>query len=239
MMFRNNTMVFVVGEIGVNWDGDYTLLEQILLKAKDARFDAVKFQAFDSNIIKDHPEASKLIKTAISEENIEKIDNLAKSVGIEWFCTPMYPEAVDLLNPYVKRFKIRTHDGKTLIDGNPSELVEKILQTDKPVIVSSEKNPINSKFYEHPKIDWLYCVPKYPCELKDLDFTEIRDFDGYSNHCPNIIAPLMASILGSKIIEVHITSDKSKKFVDNPVSFDYKEQKELLKEIRDMEKIKK
>ena len=43
------------------------------------------------------------------------------------------------------------------------------------------------------------------------------------------MAPLTAVILGAKIIEVHITSDKTKNFFDNNVSFDYDEIKEIMK----------
>ena len=41
------------------------------------------------------------------------------------------------------------------------------------------------------------------------------------------------------IIEIHITASKSKDYVDNPVSFDYNELKELVKLIRLSEQIKK
>ena len=54
-----------------------------------------------------------------------------------------------------------------------------------------------------------------------------------------MIAPLTAAILGSKIIEIHVTSNKVKNYIDNPVSFDYIEQKELVEYIRLAEKIKK
>ena len=84
----------------------------------------------------------------------------------------------------------------------------------------------------------MYCVPKYPCSLKDLDYSKINDFDGFSNHCPDIIAPLTAVILGSKIIEVHITLDRSKDFIDNPVSFEPNELFDLVKLIRKSEEIK-
>jgi len=65
----------------------------------------------------------------------------------------------------------------------------------------------------------------------------LSDFDGYSNHCPDIIAPLTSATLGAKIIEVHITPDKSKSFVDNPVSFDYQELTSLVDNLRKIEKI--
>ena len=110
--------------------------------------------------------------------------------------------------------------------------------TKKEIIVSCEYSPRNSKYYTDPRIKWLYCVPKYPCSLADLDFSQIKDFNGYSNHCPFIVAPLSAAINGAKIIEVHITSDKSKSFIDNNVSFDYIELKNLVNLIRQSEKMK-
>ncbi len=92
--------------------------------------------------------------------------------------------------------------------------------------------------YGKSNIKWLYCVPKYPANLQDLDFSELGEFDGYSNHVPKIIAPLTAAILGAKIIEVHITPSKQKNFIDNNVSFDFEELKNLVSFLRDSEKIK-
>ena len=225
-------MVFVVAEIGVNWEGDFELARQMMINAKNAGCNAVKFQAYSEDMVKEHLGCSRLMNSTITKNNIETINGLAKSVGIEWFCTPMYPEAVDMLEPFVKRFKIRVYDGKPLLENKTTELFERILKTGKEIIISSQISPRNTKYFEHSKIKWLYCIPKYPCSLSDLDFRSIKDFDGFSNHCPHIIAPLTAAILGAKIIEVHITSDKSQNFIDNNVSFDYQELNELVKQIR-------
>lgn len=236
-MSRTN-MFFVVAEIGVNWDGDYELAKDMMKESKDSGCDAVKFQAYQKELVKNHPESARLVKSTITKNNVETINEISKSVGIEWFCTPMYPEAVDFLNPYVKRFKIREIDGRNLLENNSTELFERVYQTKKEIIVSCEYSPRNSKYYTDPRIKWLYCVPKYPCSLADLDFSQIKDFNGYSNHCPFIVAPLSAAINGAKIIEVHITSDKSKSFIDNNVSFDYIELKNLVNLIRQSEKMK-
>jgi len=231
-------MVFLVAEIGVNWDGDFELVREMMSNSKEAGCDAVKFQAFDEKIVHSHPEKSRLLKTSISKSNIDEINDLAKSVGIEWFCTPMYPEAVDLLDPYVKRFKLRFHDGVTLLQNKTTKLFEKLVKTNKEIIISSQNSPRDCIFNKHEQVKWLYVVPKYPCKISDIDFSMLKDFDGYSNHCPYIIAPLTATILGARIIEVHITTDKSRDFIDNPVSFDYIELNELLRLIRLSEKIK-
>jgi len=230
-------MVFVVAEIGVNWDGNFDLAKEMIYKSKSAGCDAVKFQAFEEDLIKNHPDKMRLIESSISEKNIKIINDLAKSIGIEWFCTPMYPEAVDLLDPYVKKFKMRVSDGISLLENKKSEIFERISKTDKIVFVSSERSPRSSLYYNNSNIKWLYCVPKYPCDLSDLNFKNLKDFHGFSNHCPKIIAPLTAAILGTGIIEVHITSDKSKNYADNNVSFDYSELNDLVRLIRSSKEI--
>jgi sialic acid synthase SpsE len=44
-------LVFVTAEIGMNWDGDFSLIEKMMNDAKDTGFDAVKLQSFDEKII--------------------------------------------------------------------------------------------------------------------------------------------------------------------------------------------
>src|SRR3972149_7045393 len=225
-------MVFVVAEIGVNWDGDRDLLKKMISVSKESGCNAVKFQAFTEQMVQNHPQKSRLMKSSISENNVEIINDIANSIGIEWFCTPMYPEAVIFLNPFVKRFKIREFDGRGILKNEKSELFESIYRTKKEIIISSQSISNNSDYFSDPRIKWLYCVPKYPCELEELNFNLLNNFDGYSNHSPKLIAPVAASVLGSKIIEVHITSDKSQNFIDNNVSFDFDELKNLLNLIR-------
>ncbi len=231
-------MTFIVAEIGVNWDGNFEILEKILTESKKAGCNAVKFQAYNEDIVKGHPESQRLMKSSITAENIEKVDQLAKRIGIEWFATPMYLEAVDILNPYVKRFKIREFDGRKIVENENSELFEKVLSTKKEIIISSQKSPKNSKYYKNSNIQWLYCVPKYPCELSDIDFSTLDEFDGYSNHSPKIIAPLTASWLGAKIIEFHVTLNKNENFIDNNVSFEFEQVKMLVKLIKETKEIK-
>ncbi|HWY33497.1 MAG TPA: N-acetylneuraminate synthase family protein, partial [Nitrosopumilaceae archaeon] len=210
-------MVFIIGEIGVNWNGNFELAREMMENAKKAGCNAVKFQAFHYDMVKNHPKSLLLTETTISKKNVESINELSKSVGIEWFCTPMYPEAVDFLDPYVKRFKVREIDGRHLLENKTTPLIDRVFETDKEVIVSSQISPRNCKYFNSQKIKWLYCIPKYPCQLEEIDFSNLRDFHGFSNHSPQIIAPLMATILGATMLEVHITSSKSSEFIDNNV----------------------
>lgn len=221
-------MVFLVAEIGVNWDGDFELAKDMMRNAKEAGCSAVKFQAYVESMIKDHPQRIRLMNSAITKANVETINELAQSVGIEWFCTPMYPEAVEFLDTFVKRYKIRELDGRPLLENKTSKLIEAVLETNKEVIVSCEKSPRGTTYYNNPNIKWLYCVSKYPCTIEDLNFRNIKEYDGFSNHCPHFIAPLTATILGAEIIEIHITSDKTQSYIDNSVSFDFDELENLV-----------
>jgi N,N'-diacetyllegionaminate synthase len=229
-------MVFVIAELGVNWDGDFSLAKQMMNEAKSIGCDTVKFQSFNEENIKDHPQKTRLLKSSVSKHNIDKIAEIADSVGIDWFSTPMYAEAVEILEPFVTRYKIREFDGRPLLENKTTLLLEKVLETKKEVFVSSQQSP-QHKFSAN-QIKWLYCVPKYPCDIADLDFTNLNDFSGYSNHCIDMLAPLSAVILGAQIIELHMTSNKKKDFIDNPVSFDYVEFHQLIKSIQTIGKMK-
>ena len=232
-------MVFITAEIGVNWDGDFILIEKMMRDAKNAGCDAVKLQAFDEKIVSENPEKNRLLKSSISRNNIEQINSISKKIGIEWYCTPMYPDAIDFLDSFVKRYKIRYDDSLPLHENKTTPLISKALETEKQIIISTQKNPKQLELYNNDKVKWLYVVPKYPCSIDELDFSNLSDFDGFSNHRIHILAPLSAVILGAKMIEIHVTSNKDKDFIDNPVSFDTNETKKLVTLIRYAEKMQK
>ena len=232
-------MVFITAEIGVNWNGDFKLVRQMMEDAKNSGCNAVKFQSFNEEVLKDNPLKNRLLKTAISQENIKEIDSISKDVGIEWYCTPMYHQAVDFLEPFVNRYKIRNMDSEVLHKNETSKLLDKVLDSGKEVIISSEMNPKELGYYENENIKWLYVVPKYPCPLDDVNFLELNDFNGYSNHCSDFIAPLTATILGAEMVEIHITPNKEKNYLDNPVSFDPDQTRELVQLIQNAGKIRK
>ena len=232
-------MVFITAEIGVNWDGDFILIEKMMRDAKNAGCDAVKLQAFDEKIVSENPEKNRLLKSSVSRDNIEQINSISKKMSIEWYCTPMYPDAIDFLDSFVKRYKIRYNDSLPLHENKTTPLISKALETEKQIIVSTQRSPKQLELYNNNNVKWLYVVPKYPCSINELDFSNLSDFDGFSNHCIHFLAPLSAVMLGAKMIEIHVTSNKDKDFIDNPVSFDTNETKKLVTLIRYAEKMQK
>ena len=69
-------MVFITAEIGVNWEGDFILLEKMMRDAKNAGCDAVKLQAFNEKIVLEHPKKTRLLKSSVSRDNIEQINSI-------------------------------------------------------------------------------------------------------------------------------------------------------------------
>ena len=225
-------MVLVIAEIGVNWDGDFLLLEKMVKKSKESGFDAIKLQSFNEDIIKNNPIKERLFKSSVSASNIKKISDIMKKVGIEWFCTPMFDDAVQLLDPYVNRFKIRELDARNLENNDSLKILDLVLKTNKEIIVSSQTLPKKSKYYKNNKIKWLYCIPKYPCQLAEYDFIKMEEFHGLSNHCLEREAILNAVKHNAEIIEMHVTYNKNSDYIDNGVSFDFIECENIIKDIR-------
>ena len=43
--------MFLIAEIGINHNGDLKIAKELIMKSKDAGFDAVKFQKRDVNLV--------------------------------------------------------------------------------------------------------------------------------------------------------------------------------------------
>jgi len=197
--------MFITAEIGRHWKDDFKLLGDIVSRCKAAGFDAVKLQAFRESDL-----SSRHFKFAsVTAENVSKIDEICTSRGIEWYCMPTYVEAVDFLDPYVNRYKVRYRDSEDI------SLLSKILSRGKPVIISCEEPKIGAETVTN-----LYCINKYPHTIHEIDYIKMKKFDGYSCHCPDLKSVVRAVYHDIEYLEVHVTQDlKDETLVDNAVSF--------------------
>jgi len=218
-------LVFITAEIGTTWKGDYFLLGELVDSCKKMGFDAVKFQALNEEKLSRHTELDYYKKASVTPENVNKINVICNRIGIEWYCTPTYLNAVDFLNPFVNRFKISVHDSMNL------KLLDKVYSTGKEVIISSEK-PLKDIKGRATRVKNLYCIPKYPTEYEEVNFDMIKYFDGFSNHCMNPFAMMQAVERGIKYLEFHVTSSKDHYLIDNNVSFNILEAYDVVRWIR-------
>jgi len=202
-------MTFVTAEIGANWLGDFELLEFLVVASKKANINAIKLQALTPEILARHQELTYYESASVNQNNINEIDRICRKHHMEWYCTPTSPDHVELLEPFVNRYKIRTADNEN------KELCDKVFATGKRVIISSQR-PLK---YNDERIKNLYCIPRYPTQFEEHNFNLMQEFDGFSNHCLNPLVMLKAVMLGAKYLEFHLTPTKDVFTLDNHVSY--------------------
>lgn len=230
------TKFFVVAEIGVSWKGSVDYAFDLMMKAREAGANAVKFQAF----LPEHVDGNKeLLKSSVTADNAQQLKAKADLADIEWFCTPFYPAAVDFLDPLVKRYKIRERDSREIMGKGESPLLNRVLDTGKLVFISATYTPVTPLFLRyHPSIAWLYCVPKYPPELEEIDMAICKTMNGYSNHYPSRAVPYAAAAMGALanrtefFLEVHVGGGPDRK-----VSLTFRELRGLISDLRILEKV--
>jgi len=90
----------------------------------------------------------------------------------------------------------------------------------------------------------LKCTSAYPAPLEDANLLTIADMRetfgvniGFSDHTLGYLAPVVAVTLGAKVIEKHFILDKSIGGADASFSLDYQEFAEMVKAIRECEKL--
>ena len=91
---------YLIAEIGINHNGDMEIAKKLILKAKEARFDAVKFKkrdietVYSSEILNSFRESPWGTTQREQKEGLEfskaeydEIDNFCKINSIEWFAS--------------------------------------------------------------------------------------------------------------------------------------------------------
>ncbi|MEQ1789881.1 MAG: N-acetylneuraminate synthase family protein, partial [Rickettsiales bacterium] len=107
--------------------------------------------------------------------------------------------------------------------------------------------------YNHPEtqkilaegVTLMHCISNYPAPRDAMNLNAIKTMSnkynipvGYSDHSLGIDIALMAVALGANTIEKHFTIDKNLPGPDHPASLDAKELKEMVSEIRKIEKLR-
>lgn len=252
---------YLIAEIGVNHNGSIDLAKQMILAAKEAGADAVKFQTFsaDKLVTRATPKVEyQKNTTSPSESHFEMIKKLeldegehfilkkfCDNSGIEFLSTPYDVESVDLLEKVgVSQYKTASADIVDLL------LHERIAKTGKPVIISVGMATLGEieetlniyKEYNHNDIVLLHCVSNYPCSLGSLNLrvltTLFRAFHfpvGYSDHSVGSTAAIVSIALGAVVIEKHFTIDKSLPGPDHKASSSTEEFADLVRHVRNAE----
>ena len=171
---------------------------------------------------------------------------MADRAGIEFFCSAFYPEAVEFLNKLnVKRYKIAS---RTCLFNDPFSLetLEAKSSTKKPVIISmgfgGNRKKIEKIFSKNKKT-FCYCISEYPTKMSKINWNQAKNYSGFSDHTLGITAPVVFSLIKKQMktkeifIEKHVKL-KNSKGPDASSSIDTEELKQLVTQIRIIEKLK-
>jgi sialic acid synthase SpsE len=171
--------VYVIAEIGSNWDGSLKLATDHIDACVGAGVDAVKFQLWRTNIV--YPNNPENKKWELDFATAEEIYEYARNVhGITCFFTPSYPEAVDFCEEIkVPMYKIASVTSAMKHEYS-LETMHKVAATGKPVIISyGYGNKTGDIFHPRQRLD-LECVAKYPAEISEYE--SYAKLDGISDH---------------------------------------------------------
>jgi len=239
---------FIVAEIASNWEGSFAKARKLIQESKNAGANAVKFQMWRANDLYNnkHPNWKFIKKSEITSEKARKLKKITDKIGIEFFCSAFYPDAVDILEELkVKRYKIASRTC-LLKDPFSLETLEAKSYTKKPVIISmgmgGSKKKIEKIFSKNKKT-FCYCISEYPTNLNKINWKNAINFDGFSDHTLGIIAPLTFAMLKKQkeskniLIEKHVKLENSRG-PDASSSIDTRELSAMVKAIRQIEKLK-
>jgi N-acetylneuraminate synthase len=249
---------FFICEIGINHNGDFELAKKMIDIAAEAGVDAVKFQMRQLDDLYEESVLSGLDKQDLglqqnvdfikkSQLNFKEFKTLSehsKSKGVIFACTPWDLKSVDVLEKLESPFyKVASADLSNF------ELIDKILKTKKPIILStgmSLKQEVDKtyKYLMERNADFalLHCNSAYPADFKDINLNFMREMMknykvpiGYSGHERGVAVTTAAFTMGAKILERHLTLDKNMSGPDHKASLEPDELKELMLNLKQVD----
>jgi|MDSW01.1.fsa_nt_gb N,N'-diacetyllegionaminate synthase len=198
----DRSSIFFIAEIGLNHNGNFGLIYEMIRAASDAGASCVKFQLgwrAGPGEIND-----------LKNEEVELIVKCCSWFGVEPMFSVFNTNALKMLTGIdLNFFKIAS---RTV--NEDFELVKKIVKSKKTTFISLGMWDFsNLPLPDMPNIHYLWCKSEYPAlpwHLSDLpkDFSK-GPYVGISDHSVGIEVPLMAITRGAIVVEKHFTLDKS------------------------------
>lgn len=253
--------VYVIAEVGSNHDNNLKRAKNLIQLAKECGADAAKFQSFTAEGLISRKGFEKRSsfqskwKKSVWDTYVEaemprkwhyELADFAKSQSIDFFTSPWDDEALEyLVKIDAPAIKIGSGD----IDNY--DLLRKAGRTRKPILlgtgasmmgeVETAVNVIRST--GNDKIVLLHCVVNYPSDINQANIRALPVMEsafnlpvGYSDHAPGSLVATSAVSLGAVVIEKHFTDDKTRDGPDHPHSMNPKEFKEMVSNIRTLQK---
>lgn len=255
---------FIIAELSANHNGSLKNALDTIKAAKDIGANAIKLQTYTADTLTLNCKKedfiikggtlwdNKTMYDLYSEANTpwewhKKLFDYAREINIDIFSSPFDKSAVDFLEQFspsaykIASFEITDYD---LIEYAASKMKPIIISTGIATITEIQDAVNICKKVGNNNIILLKCTSAYPAPLKEANLKMIPNLaqtfgviSGFSDHTLGIIAPVVAVTLGAKVIEKHFILDKSIGGVDSSFSLDKNEFSNMIKAIRDAEKL--
>jgi N-acetylneuraminate synthase len=250
--------VFIIGEIGINHNGDVEIAKKIIAGAKHAGCDAVKFQKRTPeictpkdqwNVERETPWGRMTYieyrhKVEFGDKEYGEIDKYCKEIGMIWFASCWDESSVDFIehfNPPLYKTASASLTDFSLLD--------KLNKLSKPVMVSTGMSKMEEiekaiSFMDKNNLMIAHATSSYPCKNEELNLKMIETLKqkyseipiGYSGHEVGLAPTWAAVALGACFVERHITLDRAMWGTDQAASVEVGGMERLVGNIRDIEK---
>ena len=226
-----NGPVFFIAEIGINHNGDIETAKDLIDLASFCKCDAVKFQKRTPELCVPENQKNNLKETPwgrmtyfdykkkmeFDEESYKIINRYCNKKDMLWFASPWDIPSVDFLEEFnIPCYKIPS----ALL--TERKLLEKVREVGKPVLLSTGMSTLAEidnavNILSDTPLVIMHCNSSYPADASELNLRAIHMYQkkypnhiiGYSGHEKGYSASLVAAVLGARVIERHITLDRT------------------------------
>jgi N-acetylneuraminate synthase len=229
-MVGDSHPAYIIGEIGINHNGDLESAKALIEAAAQAGINAVKFQKRTPELCVPEEEKERKRRTPwgyisyldyrykveFEKEEYLEIDAHARSLGIDWFVSAWDEPSVDFMeafNPVCYKMP-----SASLTDHN---LLRHVRATGRPIIISTGMSSMDQireavELIGTENLGIMHSTSTYPCVPEELNLRMIQtlkdEFDcpiGYSGHEVGLVTTVVAVALGACMVERHITLDRA------------------------------
>lgn len=257
----NGHPTFIIAEIGCNHNGRVDLAKEMIVAAKEAGCDSVKFQTFTAETFcseKDKQFTYQSCGKTVTESMFSMFKRLefdndqwaevvqfCKDTQIPFFTTIQDESDLDLMTGLgLEAIKVGSDDFDHLDNlvhfaktGLPLVLSKGMADQDEVDTVIKAVSPYTDQLII------LHCVSLYPASPEHLNLRQIPALAarypdvvwGFSDHSQGAMAAVVAVSLGAKVIEKHFTTDHDLEGPDHWFSADPSEMRELVQGVRNCE----
>jgi sialic acid synthase SpsE/protoporphyrinogen oxidase len=251
-----NSNPIIIGEIGLNHNGNFEIAKKLIDKAVYCGLNFVKLQTYKSgnsrvsdkvksaNYIEKITEQEETLSQTFDKFNLSledqvKLYKYARSKDLILFSTPFDIESADFLNNVlnVDCFKIASVDLVNL------PLISHVASFKKPMILSCGMSNLSEiedaldavSNSNNDRVILLHCNSSYPAPIEEMNLSVIKTLEsafklptGLSDHTFGLLASTISMSIGANVIERHFTLDRFMEGPDHILSSEPDEMKSLV-----------